>query len=410
VAPGFNIVSRISGKVQLGRFANNPDPMKSSIALLDPLRAFAAWAVIAWHLSSFVGYKMPFFTSAAFAVDVFMNLSGFLMMYHYMDRRGVEPWESPRTWARFLIRRVFRIAPLYYVVLLAVYWFRIAPPNESHAAATAITADAIGHHLATFDVGFLLMHSSFLFGLFPSYTGDNIIPDWSLSLEMQFYACFPFLALLAGRIGTGAFFFVCCLVAAAANGVISYYASSPPGVVGWYPQPSILPLKLHVFAVGIVAANVFFRGVRELRSWWFAGALVLFGLTCRSNYTKVLGAFYGAVYLLALIPAASGHLIALIARVNSWCEARGWFHWPAELSYSGYLTHGIVLALVFGWPVSGPSHGNISTLRFAVTFLIVLLLINILGVALHFVIEKPGINLGKSLLARMLAPRPSTSE
>ncbi len=59
--------------------------MKSSISLLDPMRAFAAWAVIAWHLSENVGYKMPMFSSAAFAVDIFMNISGFLMMYHYVD-------------------------------------------------------------------------------------------------------------------------------------------------------------------------------------------------------------------------------------------------------------------------------------------------------------------------------------
>ena len=88
-----------------------------SIALLDPLRAFAAWAVVAWHSSDLFGYRMPVFSSAAWAVDLFMNISGFLMLFHFLEREEREPWTEVRTWRNFYVRRWFRIAPAYYVSL-----------------------------------------------------------------------------------------------------------------------------------------------------------------------------------------------------------------------------------------------------------------------------------------------------
>ena len=33
----------------------------------------------------------------------------------------------------------------------------------------------------------ILLHVTFLFGLFPSFIQDSILPDWSIGLEMQFY-------------------------------------------------------------------------------------------------------------------------------------------------------------------------------------------------------------------------------
>jgi len=366
-------------------WSSTTHPTKSSIALLDPLRAFAAWAVIAWHLSEFAGYRMPFFSSAAFAVDIFMNISGFLMMYHYVLRRTAEPWESPRTWGRFIVRRFFRIAPLYYLLLLLACALRMVPALQPVEGAEPLSFGR-----------FLFMHFTFLFGLFPSYQADNIIPDWSLSLEMQFYAVFPFLALLINRVGTAAFFFVCCLISAAANLLISFYVGTPPGVLGWFPQPSFLPLKLHVFAVGTVAAAVYFNGPRELRSWWYLPSFVLFGLTCVFNYTRLLGALYWLLFLCVLIPTTASWLKAALQRTDEWCQRLGWFHWPAELSYSGYLIHGIVFVLIFG----GPAAHRISTGHFALLYAAMLLLVGAIGVPLYLLIERPGVRMGKFLLRR----------
>ncbi len=302
-----------------------------------------------------------------------------------------------------MVRRFFRIAPLYYLVLLIVYVFKVSTPGLQ-AETGFVGGVEGGFHPPEFGAGFLFQHLSFLFGFFPSFVGDNIIPDWSLALEMQFYACFPFLALLMDRVGSAAFFFVCCLVSAVANQLITFYAGSPPGLLGWYSQPSILPLKIHVFAVGIVAARVYFNGFRELRSWWYIPGFILFCLTCKFNYTRVLGVFYWMLYLLAITPRLAPCLSSTVARLNLWCEIKGWFRWPAELSYSGYLIHGIVMVLIFGWPTLHASNRSISSFKFTMIYLLMLVLISALGVLLHHLIEKPGIRFGKFLLGRMSRP------
>ena len=45
----------------------------------------------------------------------------------------------------------------------------------------------------------LLSHLTILFGLIPGHTASSGLPDWSLSLEMQFHAVFPRVYLAARR-------------------------------------------------------------------------------------------------------------------------------------------------------------------------------------------------------------------
>src|SRR3546814_5326526 len=51
--------------------------------------------------------------------DLFILLSGFLMMFQYRLRAGREDWNAPGTWTAFWTRRFFRLAPLFYVTLAA---------------------------------------------------------------------------------------------------------------------------------------------------------------------------------------------------------------------------------------------------------------------------------------------------
>ncbi len=370
----------------LSRATNVPG---DSLGLIDLLRVVAAWAVLAWHLADVIHFKrMPVFGSAAFAVDIFMNVSGFLMLFHFVLREPREPWNAPRTWRAFWLRRFFRIAPLYYVLLLLSFLLR----------------DSLG--LRTFDLRSLLFHTTFLFGLVPSQVTNTAFPDWSLSLEMQFYACFPFLALLARRVSTGLFFALASTVAALANGSVGYYVGSPPKFLGWLPQPSVLPLKLHVFAVGIVAAAVYFHGPRELRSWWFVPGFLAYALTCKENYMRLMFVFYLALYLGCLLPATWNAVGGVTRSVNECCGRSRFLKWAAELSYSSYLLHSMVFIFLFrAFPVTTSEEGMTVT-RYLGWLLIALLCVNGVGTVCFYLVERPGIQTGKTLV-RSLARRPA---
>lgn len=355
----------------------------SAIATLDVLRAFAAFAVLAWHSADAVAVKMPLFSSAAWAVDLFMAISGFLMLHHFRLRETKEPWEAPSTWGRFWVRRWFRIVPLYAVALVAM-WF---------------LTDGAERSVGTFARHFLL-HISFVFGFMPSEVESSGLPDWSLALEMQFYLAFPFLALALRRIGAGWFFLWCAAVGLVFNQLIGIYRSGTPGPLGWWPQPSLLPLKIHVFAFGMVLAEALHRGPKVFRDWriWIGLALVL--PASKFNYMKLEWVLWVLIAAGLAVPVVSGRWIALLQGVEARLGRTLIFHWPAELSYGIYLLHNIVLSTVFvSWPdVSG---GTVFDPHYIVFLISVAAAVAFCALPLFLWVERPGIAVGRKVAGRI---------
>ena len=97
-------------------------PLKEDyLPFLDGLRGLAALWVIASHSLYLGSADFKYFNRGDIAVDLFMIMSGFLMAYHYYAREDKEPWGEPKTWFKFYVRRFFRIAPLYYVLLFVFF-------------------------------------------------------------------------------------------------------------------------------------------------------------------------------------------------------------------------------------------------------------------------------------------------
>ena len=75
--------------------------------------------VLVGHCMILTGFSLPIIGQPDFGVDLFILLSGSLMVFQYQLRSEFEDWTTPRTWAAFWIRRFFRIAPLFYLMLAA---------------------------------------------------------------------------------------------------------------------------------------------------------------------------------------------------------------------------------------------------------------------------------------------------
>jgi peptidoglycan/LPS O-acetylase OafA/YrhL len=362
-----------------------PNKQTDTIPLIDVIRILAAWMVLAWHTSSFAGYRLPIFGSGAVAVDVFMNVSGFLMVFLFWERRIKEPWDKPLTWFKFYIRRFFRITPLYYSVLLFL------------PLAHLITGLRISQ--PTLPIWqWLLLRFSFLFGFIPTQSANCIIPDWSLTLEMQFYACFPFLFLTMIRLGPGLFFFLCSLVGAVFRFLVSYYGSTGAGLLAHFPQPTILPLKLHVFAIGMLTAWVLIHGPGELKSKWFWAAFPVYLLTCKENFLWLLAAVYWTSYVVCCVPQLQPRFFILVQFLNRTARRIPWRQTLAECSYGTYLIHNVVISLVLAkiWPHLNRGQGSLW--HFVVCFALNLGVTTIVSWASHLCIEKPGINRGRNII------------
>src|SRR5437762_7625759 len=138
---------------------------------LDGLRALAVTAVIAQHYKVLVG-------GAGYGVHLFFVLSGFLITRILLgERENVETLGITRVRAfrQFYVRRMLRIFPLYYFVVIA--------------------GIALGVRNAREYAPWLLTYT---FNLKMAAQGTVVEPFvhfWSLAIEEQYYLVWPWLIL-----------------------------------------------------------------------------------------------------------------------------------------------------------------------------------------------------------------------
>ncbi len=345
-------------------------------------------------------FRAPLLDAPAKAVDLFMIVSGFLMMYHYRQRETGQPWESPATWRSFWLRRYFRIAPVYYLLLTVGLVFGRAfftlhsefLPGPGRAQPTGAPAlDAV-------------LHFTFLFGLFPSHCATTPIPDWSIALEMQFYALFPFLALAMRRLGPLAMAMIAALVTVISTRFLwQIYDVDHPKLLGAFEQPSLILLKIGLFFIGMIGAEAMALKKRGHPAAVSTGivALVLAAVVASKLVTAM------AAVLLILAFSATGRLPAgekffgglrcfLGSKFSGFLAAR---------SYSLYLSHTLVLFATGVWLNRWPWFAAASPFpRFAVLSAACAAILLPVTWLLFVGVEIPGIELGK----RWSRARPGT--
>jgi peptidoglycan/LPS O-acetylase OafA/YrhL len=102
------------------------------ISSLDVLRGYASLAVVLIHIDLVflpvkAGALKSTIDSLNYAVPLFFALSAFSLLYGYAPKLFEE-----RSMVRFYVRRVFRIVPLFYAMLLLYVVLRYAdglPPS-----------------------------------------------------------------------------------------------------------------------------------------------------------------------------------------------------------------------------------------------------------------------------------------
>jgi peptidoglycan/LPS O-acetylase OafA/YrhL len=315
-------------------------PDRQRLAGLDGIRGLAALYVVINHvfLRAFPGYPVnhaPFWAGwliyGRFAVVVFIVLSGFSLALS-PARHG---WRLDGI-SQFARRRARRILPAYWAALvfsLAVAWLIVPQPGHGMPDTKSVLVNGL---LLQNIVGARSPNAAF----------------WSMAVEAQLYLLFPLLLLLVRRWSAVAMVATATLVVAAVgifgphiSRVDTFVIQSPPDLAA-------------LFAVGILSAGIVGASTAR-RSWpwhWLAlaaAAPVLATIWWQGSLWTLDHLFWvdialGPAIACLLAAVATGRPSGLLRAL----DAKP-IHNLGMSSYSLYLTHAPIVAIVYEKIVAG---------------------------------------------------------
>jgi len=356
---------------------------------LDALRGLAAVYVIAYHL---IYIPSPNLAVPAWArlwaenggtgVTLFFVISAFSLFYTTPAR-----FKQRLPWVSYAVHRIFRIAPLFYV------WIVLTIVRDHLVFGASHPWWEIGASTA------------FVFNFIPAHQEGFVWASWTIGVEMLFYVVFPFMYVRVKNVlGAVALAIGCMLAWMFTQVVIDYLKISPAASASMHQW--FFPRFLPEFSMGAVAYFLLKDHIPRLKqNTQVAGALGLF-LVLAAAYlyiaimqnTGQLGLpdnrYAKAICCLLLVIGLS--LRALKLLVNQTTVFLG------KISYSIYLaqpTAILLLESVYKKIYAASSGGMAISLAFVGCFLFTLAVVIPFAALAYYLVEKPGIKLGKRCYA-----------
>lgn len=366
---------------------------------LDGLRGYASLWVLLGHICILTKFNIPLLSNPDLGVDLFILLSGYLMAKNYIERQWYEPWEELKTIGTFWIRRFFRIAPLYYILLVVAFSFGEIF-GHYRDLISSFWPDTQTETSRYNDSSFfnIISHVTFIFGLVPYYSFRTVLPDWSIGLEMQYYALFPFIMLLTMWFG----FLRVSLALIIACVIISYIA---PCYFSQFPMPSMILFKLPLFIAGMLI----YKSVSERKKLYLFAALLAPIAAIMMGYfiSPIRMLIEGGIILgmtILLTPhsrkSAVGRFFLFIKRILSVRFSQ----FLGDVSYSVYLLHLMVVIPVIGLLVQHTGFAELaSPLRFFIAVVLSVPVTYLIALVLFRYIEKKGIVLGRKIIKKRIS-------
>ncbi|OXR48704.1 acyltransferase [Pusillimonas sp. T2] len=302
----------------MNRLAYRPD--------IQGLRALAVLAVILFHYG---GTLLP---GGFVGVDVFLVISGYLITQQIQFRKGAIQGTLTSFLGRFYLGRIRRIVPAYFFMLATV----------TILAKLLFTNSDFTYFVASLKSAVLFFSNSYFanFGDYfaPTTAEQPLLHTWSLAVEMQFYMLLPIaLLLIPDRYIKQSILFISMVLILVAewqlrvmdHRQVTYYAlysRVPEFLAGAYLAISSIGLRWST-----TVANIAF---------WAGASLIVGSLIVLDGASLFPG--------LLSLPAVVGAGLIISASRSSFSAflCSPLMVWTGFLSYSLYLWHWPVLALI----------------------------------------------------------------
>lgn len=382
----------------------SPEPLgeRRRLDFLDALRGLAAVYVVIYHMLlipqpnlSAPRWAEKFVMAGGTGVTLFFIVSAFSLYYTMPLRlRERNPTFS------FYLHRFFRIAPLFYFLIIATLVRDALAFDVTHSAFDIVTS------------------LTFVFNLIPAKQEGFVWAGWTIGVEMVFYAAFPFIYGRIKSVGNATALVFALLLSWLVIQLVLDYSVMPEA---W--KKSILQWSTFrhfpIFAMGILIYHVFmsfdasklhagqYKGLGNSLLW--GGA---FGYTAllQGWLPNIFGDSYywqGVVFGCIFLGLAFAPWRVVVNRSTRYL---------GKISYSVYLNHTTVVFFmtpVYHWVYrNSPS----LTVSFVASLLLTFAAVLPLSALTYRFVEEPGIALGKRLASRLRirsdgpgvsAPRPA---
>jgi peptidoglycan/LPS O-acetylase OafA/YrhL len=357
---------------------------------LDSLRGIAALLIVVFHVQGIPRLEV----TGAFAkllahfgagVPLFYALSAFSLMIGYSERL-----ESPGGLKHFYIRRIFRILPLFYSLLIC--WILVR--NFYFHAETSFTV---------FVLNYLCV-----FGLIPGQHEGLAWASWSIGVEMLFYMIFP-LALIISRTLASSFivFLSTVAISVASQDALSPLADKAPS----FPYMAI-STQLVFFGAGLFAYRIGeYLTARtsessETMRRVFAESIIISGIGFLIVYWMTPLSLWAGRYHLGVQMLAFAWVL-LLAPVLVQGQLKTISIRPLErtgkISFSLYLLNPPVIFFLSQTGLFKKIYGFISipNIAFVICLVVSLCFLYIFSEITYYFIEEKGILLGNKLLLQI---------
>ena len=295
------------------------------------LRFLLAIAVVIAHSNSLFGLNL---VGGVLAVESFFIVSGFYMAFIWHEKYAL----LSNSYSKFIINRLLRIYPLYWVILAITLIFIVSTSIVKKVPFWTFYYYENCHH--PFILSFIILVNILIVGLdiimFLGFNSEGgiilnkpnstniqfrffnfIPPAWTLSIEVLFYFLAPYI-LKGGRVTVILIF----LISLAIKIVLNYHHYDYD-----FFEYGFLPSELMFFCAGIISYYIYTRVINELWAQKY-GAVLQLVISLMILFFKYLP-FNKTVnkYLLYLI------IVCSIPFIFMYSKNFKWDRWLGELSY-----------------------------------------------------------------------------
>jgi peptidoglycan/LPS O-acetylase OafA/YrhL len=367
---------------------------KPRVDWLDALRGWAVLAVICVHsgqAAHLQGLASRLASTGQYGVQLFFVISALTigLTYESHIRHFGRNLPSQLGW---LLKRFFRIAPLYYFAALLYPAERYVIYLKSDHRYGQVT-----------NVSDIVLNLAFLHEWVPSANNSVVPGGWSIGVEMFFYSIVPLIWMLKPARLRLSVLGIACVAGVAVTFIVARTITS-----GWYVEnnsflyywfPTQAPVILMGLILYLTTPGLWHHREDSPRMIYMAGSLACFVLALAfgtiGEIAPVLAPATVALGFLGVILSLRGSLLRFVT--NRFAMALG------KVSYSVYISHFLVLDCERGLL----QHGTIDRLgsfAFPVVLVLTILLASGLACLGKRFIEDPGIRLGYLLSDFLVTP------